>query len=166
MTDRVLTLREPDRATLARQMLLDRELVPIADAVERLVAKRAPRARKAKCVSMRSAHEAALSSTAMPASEGRLAGVKSKRGSRKGHRFKGTGLILTEGSLFDESLAFYLERAVSSRIWVVVLTEVGRALPLTTPAYDLGATEEEVRRRWERYHVAIRWNEAEAPNGE
>ena len=44
--------------------------------------------------------------------------------------------------------------------------EVERALPLTTPAYDLGATEEEVRGRWERYHVAIRRNEAEAPNGE
>jgi hypothetical protein len=37
----------------------------------------------------------------------------------------------------------------------VVLVEVERALPLTSPAYDLGATEEEVRGRWERRHEAI-----------
>jgi hypothetical protein len=36
-TDRVLTLRELNRATLARQMLLERAAVPVAEAVERLV---------------------------------------------------------------------------------------------------------------------------------
>ena len=35
--DRVLTLRELNRATLARQMLLDREPLPVSEAVERLV---------------------------------------------------------------------------------------------------------------------------------
>ncbi len=37
MKDRVLTLRELNRATLARQMLLDREVLPVVPAVERLV---------------------------------------------------------------------------------------------------------------------------------
>jgi len=36
LTDRVLTLRELNRATLARQMLLDRETLPIPDAIRRL----------------------------------------------------------------------------------------------------------------------------------
>lgn len=35
-TDRVLTLRELNRATLARQMLLDRQNIPVLDAVGRL----------------------------------------------------------------------------------------------------------------------------------
>lgn len=35
--DRVLTLRELNRATLARQMLLERAEVPVIEAVERLV---------------------------------------------------------------------------------------------------------------------------------
>ena len=37
MPERVLTLRELNRATLARQMLLERESIPASDAVERLV---------------------------------------------------------------------------------------------------------------------------------
>ncbi len=37
MADRVLTLRELNRATLARQMLLERESVSVPAAIERLV---------------------------------------------------------------------------------------------------------------------------------
>ena len=37
MPERVLTLRELNRATLARQMLLDREPLPVSDAIKRLV---------------------------------------------------------------------------------------------------------------------------------
>lgn len=37
MPDHVLTLRELNRATLARQMLLEREAVPVPDAVKRLI---------------------------------------------------------------------------------------------------------------------------------
>ena len=86
--------------------------------------------------------------------------------SRKGYRFKGTGMVLTEGDLFDEALEFYRERGVEGEIRAVVLVEVERALPLTSPAYDLGATEEEVRERWERHHEALRKDEQGAPTGE
>ena len=37
MSTRILTLRELNRATLARQMLLDRQAIPALDAIERLV---------------------------------------------------------------------------------------------------------------------------------
>ena len=86
--------------------------------------------------------------------------------SRKGYRFKGTATVLTEGLLFDEALAFYRRRGVANEIRAVVLVEVGRAMPLTSPAYDLGATEQEVRERWERHHEALRWDESGAPTGE
>ena len=79
--------------------------------------------------------------------------------SRKGTRFKGTGMVLTEGDLFDEALEFYRERGVVNEIRAVVLVEVERVLSLTSPAYDLGATEEEVRERWERHHEALRKGE-------
>ena len=44
----------------------------------------------------------------------------------------------------------------------MVFVGVGRALPLTSPAYDLGASEEEVRERWERHREAIRRGESGA----
>jgi uncharacterized protein len=75
--------------------------------------------------------------------------------SRKGYRFKGTGEVITERDLFDKAVEFYRERGTANPIRAVVLVEVERALPLTSPAYDLGATEEEVRGRWERRHEAI-----------
>lgn len=86
--------------------------------------------------------------------------------SRKGYRFKGTGTVLTEGSLFEEALAFYRGRGVANEIRAVVLVKVERAMPLTSPAYDLGAREEEMRERWERHFQALRRGESGAPTGE
>jgi predicted pyridoxine 5'-phosphate oxidase superfamily flavin-nucleotide-binding protein len=86
--------------------------------------------------------------------------------SRKGYRFKGTGTVLTQGSLFEEALAFYRGRGVANEIRAVVLVKVERAMPLTSPAYDLGAREEEMRERWERHFQALRRGESGAPTGE
>lgn len=86
--------------------------------------------------------------------------------SRKGYRFKGTAAVLTEGDQFDEVIEFYRGRGVANRIRAVVLVEMERALPLTSPAYDLGASEEEVRERWERHREAIGRGESGAPTGE
>jgi hypothetical protein len=44
MAERVLNLRELNRATLARQMLLERQNLPVADAIERLVGLQAQQA--------------------------------------------------------------------------------------------------------------------------
>jgi predicted pyridoxine 5'-phosphate oxidase superfamily flavin-nucleotide-binding protein len=75
---------------------------------------------------------------------------------RKGYRFKGTATVLAEGRLFDEVLARY--RAVGLGDYAirhVVLIEVERAAPLTSPAYDLGATEAELRARFRAYYAAL-----------
>jgi predicted pyridoxine 5'-phosphate oxidase superfamily flavin-nucleotide-binding protein len=70
---------------------------------------------------------------------------------RKGYRFKGSARVLGDGALFDEILAFLQKRGVSSPIKHIVLVKVERAVPLVSPAYDAGATEEEVRGRWKEY---------------
>ena len=74
---------------------------------------------------------------------------------RKGYRFKGRAILLVDGALFEEVLAFYRRRGVANPIHTVVLVAVERALPLTSPAYDLGATEAEVRQRWEERHATL-----------
>jgi hypothetical protein len=75
---------------------------------------------------------------------------------RKGYRFKGRAEILAEGPLLEQILAFYRQRGTSSPIRHIVLVSVERALPLISPAYDLGATEDEVRRRWQDYWDTFR----------
>jgi predicted pyridoxine 5'-phosphate oxidase superfamily flavin-nucleotide-binding protein len=78
---------------------------------------------------------------------------------RKGYRFKGTATLLTAGPLFDRALAFFRERGTSYPIRTVVLVRVTRALPLVSPAYDRGLSEEEVRGRWEAHYEALRRGE-------
>jgi uncharacterized protein len=83
--------------------------------------------------------------------------------SRRGYRFKGTGTVLTEGPTFDEILAFYRGRGLVHEVRSAVLVKVERALPLTSPAYDQGASEDEVRERWERHYQALGRGEGIAP---
>lgn len=66
---------------------------------------------------------------------------------RKGYRFKGTATILREGPQYDEAVRFYQDRGVESLIQHIVLVNVERALPVISPVYDAGQTEEEIRRR-------------------
>jgi predicted pyridoxine 5'-phosphate oxidase superfamily flavin-nucleotide-binding protein len=74
---------------------------------------------------------------------------------RKGYRFKGTARVLADGELFDEILAFYRKSGSAHTIKHIVLIRVERVLPVVSPAYDSGATEEEVRGRWQDYWRSI-----------
>jgi predicted pyridoxine 5'-phosphate oxidase superfamily flavin-nucleotide-binding protein len=74
---------------------------------------------------------------------------------RKGYRFKGNARVLADGPLFDEILDSFRKRGLTSPIQHIVVVRVERALPLVSPAYDSGATEAEVRRRWEDYWRSI-----------
>jgi hypothetical protein len=79
---------------------------------------------------------------------------------RKGYRFKGRAEVVADGPRFDELIRFFGEgpRAVSraaERIRHVVVVEVDRCLPLVSPAYDEGATEEDVSARWETYFTDL-----------
>jgi len=78
---------------------------------------------------------------------------------RKGYRFKGTATVHTEGEVVERALELYDELGFGdyrSRIRGVVLVKVERVLPLTSPAYDRGLTEDEVRSEYaERFRVMI-----------
>ena len=74
---------------------------------------------------------------------------------RKGYRFKGTAAVLEAGALFDEIVACYRRGGTTLPIRAVVLVHVERALPLTSPAYDTGATEAAVAERWTRYYQML-----------
>ena len=75
---------------------------------------------------------------------------------RKGYRFKGTAEVHTVGPVFERGLRLYAERDVVSAIRSVVIIHVTRALPMISPAYDTGRSEEDIRAQWERYYASIR----------
>ncbi len=77
---------------------------------------------------------------------------------RKGHRFKGPATIFTNGPLFEQIVSFDRERGVANAIRAAVLVKVERASPLISPVYDLGLTEEAVRRRWVQYWDCLNTN--------
>ena len=79
---------------------------------------------------------------------------------RKGWRFKGEATILESGPQFEEitKKIYHTDKqeVTRNRIRAVVLIEVARALPLLSPTYDRGRTENEVRGEWERYWEGVR----------
>ncbi len=64
---------------------------------------------------------------------------------RKGYRFKGTATVREPD---EETLSFYEDRGMESapeKIRAVIVVRVEKALPLISPAYDWGSTEDELR---------------------
>jgi predicted pyridoxine 5'-phosphate oxidase superfamily flavin-nucleotide-binding protein len=73
---------------------------------------------------------------------------------RRGYRFKGTATVHRPDSpRYAELEAFFRERGTSLPIRAIVLVRVTRALPVTSPAYDGGANEGELRARWSAYYA-------------
>ena len=67
---------------------------------------------------------------------------------RKGYRFAGTATVVERGDAGFEILLPRLRSALAPRIRAIVTIAVTKALPLTSPAYDDGKTEPELRRAW------------------
>jgi hypothetical protein len=79
---------------------------------------------------------------------------------RKGYRFKGTGTVFSDGKIFDDIVSYYLSRRSPHSIKHIVWVKVDRILPIISPVYDDGLSEETVTRRWVDY-----WSEIH-PKGE
>jgi predicted pyridoxine 5'-phosphate oxidase superfamily flavin-nucleotide-binding protein len=70
---------------------------------------------------------------------------------RKGYRFKGRGAVHRSDQVFQRGCQIYRDAGATAEIRAIVLICVDRALPVISPAYDRGATEEQVKDRWRRY---------------
>lgn len=82
---------------------------------------------------------------------------------RKGYRFKGRATLLTDGADFDRAVQeLTTERGVADlaeRVRHVVLIDVEAALPVVSPIYETGASEEKVRANWSEHWARVygRW---------
>ena len=84
---------------------------------------------------------------------------------RKGFRFRGLARVVEAGSELERAVAHYRENGVTrpeARIRSIALVRVLSASPLWSPGYDVGATEEETRRRWIAYYLKL-WQTGEVP---
>ena len=71
--------------------------------------------------------------------------------SRKGYLFIGTGEVIKDSPLFDEILTYYKNSGIQSPINSVVLVTVSSVSEVTSPLYDLGKSESEIKLRWKKY---------------
>ncbi len=73
---------------------------------------------------------------------------------RKGYRFKGVGTILASGLEYDKIIFHYNNIGIKSKIGRVVLIKVASVNDVTSPLYDLGYTEDEIKKRWKDYYLS------------
>jgi predicted pyridoxine 5'-phosphate oxidase superfamily flavin-nucleotide-binding protein len=76
---------------------------------------------------------------------------------RKGYRFRGHAVVFTNGELHAKIVDYFRgERGIDpQRVHAVVLVRVDVAAPLVSPAYESGATEAEVGKRWRDHHLSL-----------
>lgn len=74
---------------------------------------------------------------------------------RKGIRCKGTARIIKDGKEFENIMEFYKKRGVKSTINSFVIIEAEQVKEVTSPLYDLGLSEDNMRKKWKKYYLNL-----------
>jgi len=74
--------------------------------------------------------------------------------SRKGYRFKGVATILSSGTEYDKIISLYKDKGIKSKINKVVQIKVTGVKQITSPLYDLGYSEEDIKKRWKEHYLS------------
>jgi predicted pyridoxine 5'-phosphate oxidase superfamily flavin-nucleotide-binding protein len=74
---------------------------------------------------------------------------------RKGYLFQGTARIIEDGDLYDDILNHYRTNGVKSPIHSIVLVTVSSVSEVTSPLYDLGITQQEIKSKWQKHFAAL-----------
>ena len=74
---------------------------------------------------------------------------------RKGFLFKGKARILKDSSLHDEILSHYRSKGIKSPINSIVLVDVSHVSEVTSPLYDLGVSEQEIKSKWKKHFESL-----------
>lgn len=67
---------------------------------------------------------------------------------RRGYLFAGTGQVLKRGPQFDKLLARFQSRGIKNVINTIVVIDVQEITEVRSPLYDLGYTEEQIKKAW------------------
>jgi len=70
---------------------------------------------------------------------------------RKGYLFRGEARFIHEGVMFEEILNHYRAKGVKSPINSIILVDVSNVSKVTSPLYDMGISEEEIKSKWKKH---------------
>ena len=74
---------------------------------------------------------------------------------RKGYLFKGEAQIIQDKSLFEKILNHYRDNGVKSPINSIVLVKVTDVSNVTSPLYDMGISEQEIKSKWKKHFASL-----------
>ncbi len=75
--------------------------------------------------------------------------------SRKGYLFSGTAKIIKDNPLYHDILTYYRNNGIQSPINSIVIVNVSSVSIVTSPLYDLGKTEDEIKLKWKKYFADL-----------
>ena len=70
---------------------------------------------------------------------------------RKGFLFKGEAKIIKEGTQYEEILNHFRTNGIKSPIGSIVLVDVSSVSEVTSPLYDMGISEQEIKSKWKKH---------------
>ncbi|AFS80491.1 pyridoxamine 5'-phosphate oxidase-like FMN-binding protein [Candidatus Nitrosopumilus koreensis AR1] len=70
---------------------------------------------------------------------------------RKGFLFKGVAKIIKDVPPYDDILKYYRNNGIKSPIDSIILVDVVNVSEVTSPLYDLGIGEEEIKSKWKKH---------------
>lgn len=74
---------------------------------------------------------------------------------RKGYLFQGQARIIENGILYDEILNYYRTNGIQSPINSIVLVDVSNVSEVTSPLYDMGISEQEIKSKWQKHFANL-----------
>ena len=74
---------------------------------------------------------------------------------RKGYLFEGTTRIIENGTIYEEILNYYRSNGIKSPINSIVLVDVSNVSKVTSPLYDMGISEEEIKSKWQKHFANL-----------
>ena len=70
---------------------------------------------------------------------------------RKGYLFQGKTRIIGDGTMYEEILNYYRIKGIKSPINSIVLVDVSNVSEVTSPLYDMGISEQEIKSKWKKH---------------
>jgi len=74
---------------------------------------------------------------------------------RKGYLFQGQARIIKDNSQFEEILTHYRKKGIKSPINSIVLVDVSKVSEVTSPLYDMGISEQEIKSKWKKHFESL-----------